>query len=114
MSEAAQGRTRLYCFTITVCQLIGVQNTLIQIQTGEDHSFRRKAGMTAAAAELDVPENSSTAGPTYRRSTFAALRVPNFRIYAAGQCVANTGVWMQNIALDWLVLELTRRATAVG
>ena len=70
--------------------------------------------MTAAAAELDVPENSSTAGPTYRRSTFAALRVPNFRIYAAGQCVANTGVWMQNIALDWLVLELTRSATAVG
>ncbi|WP_432491277.1 MFS transporter [Kineococcus gypseus] len=47
-------------------------------------------------------------------ATFAALRVPNFRVYVAGQAFANTGVWMQNIALDWLVLELTGSPAAVG
>src|ERR1700710_983910 len=45
---------------------------------------------------------------------FAALRVRNFRLYAAGQSVANIGTWMQSIAQDWLVLELTGSAAAVG
>ncbi len=47
--------------------------------------------------------------------TFRALRVRNYRRYAAGQLVANTGVWMQRVAQDWLVLELTNgSATALG
>jgi MFS family permease len=45
---------------------------------------------------------------------FAALRVRNFRIYATGQAFANTGVWVQSIALDWLTLELTGSPAAVG
>lgn len=45
---------------------------------------------------------------------FAALRVPDFRIYLAGQSVANTGTWMRSVAQDWLVLELTGSPTAVG
>jgi MFS family permease len=53
--------------------------------------------------------------PTTRRaSTFAALRVPNFRIYLGAHAVASTGTWIQNIALEWLVLELTGSPTAVG
>ncbi|MDH4353310.1 MAG: MFS transporter, partial [Actinomycetota bacterium] len=47
--------------------------------------------------------------------TFRALAVRNYRRYAAGQLVANTGVWMQRVAQDWLVLELTDgSATALG
>lgn len=39
----------------------------------------------------------------------------NFRLFATGQLVSNTGTWMQRIAQDWLVLELTRGSgTAVG
>jgi MFS family permease len=49
-----------------------------------------------------------------RRSTFDALRVRNFRIYVAGQAVASTGTWMQSVAQDWLVLQLTHSAAAVG
>lgn len=45
---------------------------------------------------------------------FAALRVPDFRIYLGGQSVASTGTWMRGIAQDWLVLELTGSPTAVG
>jgi len=37
-----------------------------------------------------------------------------YRTYLGGHAVASTGVWMQNIATDWLVLELTGSPAAVG
>ena len=47
--------------------------------------------------------------------TFRSLRVRSYRHYASGQLLANTGVWMQRVAQDWLVLELTDgSATALG
>ncbi len=48
------------------------------------------------------------------RGAFAALTSRSYRIYLAGQSLANTGTWMQSIAQDWLVFELTRSSTAVG
>jgi MFS family permease len=39
--------------------------------------------------------------------TFKSLRNPNYRKYAAGSVVSNTGTWMQRVAQDWLVLQLT-------
>ena len=39
--------------------------------------------------------------------TFSALRVRNFRLFASGQVISNIGTWMQRIAQDWLVLELS-------
>ena len=38
---------------------------------------------------------------------FRALVEPNYRIYLAGSFVSNIGTWMQRIAQDWLVLELS-------
>lgn len=50
-----------------------------------------------------------------RASTFASLRVPNYRLYASGQIVSLAGTWMQRIAQDWLVLDLSGgSATALG
>ncbi|HVQ19361.1 MAG TPA: MFS transporter, partial [Actinomycetes bacterium] len=47
--------------------------------------------------------------------TFRSLRVRSYRLYASGQLLANTGVWMQRVAQDWLVLELTDGSpTALG
>src|SRR5215813_8096079 len=52
---------------------------------------------------------------TPRRRMFSSLRVRNFRLFAAGQVVSNTGTWMQRVAQDWLVLQLTHGSgTAVG
>ncbi len=48
------------------------------------------------------------------RSTFAALRVRNYRLYASGSLVSNVGTWMQRVAQDWLVLALTGSAGALG
>ncbi|MHA6627425.1 MFS transporter [Pseudonocardia sichuanensis] len=52
--------------------------------------------------------------PRRRAGTFGALRVRNFRIYLSAHAVASTGTWMQNIALEWLVLELSGSPVAVG
>lgn len=38
--------------------------------------------------------------------TFRALRIRNYRLYALGGLVSNTGTWMQRVAQDWLVLTL--------
>lgn len=48
------------------------------------------------------------------RHTFISLKVPNFRIFAIGHFVAVIALWMQRIAQDWLVLQLSGSVTAVG
>jgi MFS family permease len=48
------------------------------------------------------------------RVTFAALSVPNYRRYYAGQAVSLIGTWMQMTAQSWLVLTLTHSSTALG
>ena len=48
------------------------------------------------------------------RTTFAALRNRNYRLFATGSLVSNVGTWMQRIAQDWLVLTLTGSAGALG
>ncbi|MFE5854800.1 MFS transporter [Streptomyces sp. NPDC056500] len=65
-----------------------------------------------------APAPSSPAGkasdgipPT---TMFSSLKNRNYRLFAAGQVVSNTGTWMQRIAQDWLVLTLTGSASAVG
>ncbi|GAB3748689.1 MFS transporter [Nocardiopsis nanhaiensis] len=42
-----------------------------------------------------------------RIAMFRSLSVRNYRIYALGQLVSNPGTWMQRIAQDWLVLQLS-------
>jgi MFS family permease len=48
------------------------------------------------------------------RGAFAALSSRSYRIYIGGQSLANTGAWMQSIAQDWLIFNLTHSSTAVG
>ncbi len=48
------------------------------------------------------------------RVTFAALAIPNYRRYFAGQSVSLVGTWMQMAAQSWLVLTLTHSATTLG
>ena len=58
-----------------------------------------------------------TTTPQDRRppsQTFASLGDRNFRLFLAGLFVSGTGVWMQRIAQNWLVLTLTDSPAAVG
>ncbi len=52
--------------------------------------------------------------PRLRARTFAALAVPNYRRYVAGQSVSLIGTWMQMTAQSWLVYTLTRSSTDLG
>jgi MFS family permease len=47
-------------------------------------------------------------------TTFQSLRNHNFRLFLLGHFVTSTGVWVQRIAQDWLVLTLTDSPAAVG
>ena len=47
--------------------------------------------------------------------TFRSLSNRNYRLYATGGVVSNTGTWMQRVAQDWLVVLLaTNDGTALG
>jgi MFS family permease len=46
---------------------------------------------------------------------FSSLSVRNYRLFAGGQVVSLTGTWMQRVAQDWLVLNLSHNSgTAIG
>lgn len=47
-------------------------------------------------------------------SGFAPLAIPNYRRFAGSNLLAMTASWMQRIAQDWLVLEITHSVAAVG
>ncbi|REF99761.1 putative MFS family arabinose efflux permease [Asanoa ferruginea] len=49
-----------------------------------------------------------------RPSMFASLGIRNYRLYFSGQTISVAGSWMQNIAVGWLVLELTGSGTILG
>ena len=49
-----------------------------------------------------------------RVSTFSSLRNRNYRLFASGQIVSQSGTWGQRVAQDWLVLELSGSGLALG
>ncbi|GDY30169.1 MFS transporter [Gandjariella thermophila] len=53
------------------------------------------------------PTEPETRRRTPTRGMFASLRTRNYRYYASGQVVSLIGVWMQRVAQDWLVLNLS-------
>jgi MFS family permease len=50
-----------------------------------------------------------------RARTFRSLRRHrNYRIFFSGQVISLAGTWMQNVALAWLVIELSGSPLAIG
>ncbi|MEV4003452.1 MFS transporter [Actinomadura sp. NPDC049753] len=57
----------------------------------------------------------SRLAPMLAAPMFRSLRNRNFRLFTAGSLVSNTGTWMQRVAQDWLILELSHNdGTALG
>jgi MFS family permease len=56
-----------------------------------------------------------TAVLALQRRTFRSLRRHrNYRLFFTGQVLSASGSWMQNVALAWLVIDLTSSPVAVG
>jgi MFS family permease len=60
----------------------------------------------------EPPASGAPAGLLAR--TIRSLRHPNYRRYLGGHALSIVGTWMQRVAQDWLVLELTGDPVAVG
>lgn len=58
-------------------------------------------------------QNGSVTSPKLSQAV-AALRHRNFRLFWFGQLISLIGTWMQNMALGWLVLQLTDSAFLLG
>lgn len=75
--------------------------------------YRGGVALTPDAYPATVPIAVAVQRPAWR-DTFSALRLRNYRLYALGQVIANTAGWMQRIATDWLVLEISGSVALVG
>jgi MFS family permease len=54
-------------------------------------------------------------GLALQATTFRSLRDHrNYRLFFSGQVVSVSGTWMQNVALAWLVIQLSHSPLAVG
>jgi MFS family permease len=62
-----------------------------------------------AAASGTAPATRAPSG-----GMFASLRLYNYRLYFFGQGTSVAGTWMQNIAVSWLVLQLTNSGVVLG
>ncbi|MFD3698600.1 MFS transporter [Streptomyces sp. NPDC058646] len=71
-------------------------------------------GADSAPGHTSTLTTAAPAGKNAKNSMFSSLKIRNYRLFATGQVVSNTGTWMQRIAQDWLVLSLTGSASAVG
>ncbi|WP_368497830.1 MFS transporter [Herbiconiux sp. A18JL235] len=71
--------------------------------------------MTAIAAPSPATEPITVlSAPPPWKHTLLSLGVRNYRIFAGTSLVALTALWMQRIAQDWLVLQLSGSVVAVG
>ena len=70
------------------------------------------AGLTEDESDV-VPADTAPGAPV-KKSMFRALKIRNYRLYATAQLISLTGTWMQRVAQDWLVLELTNSGTILG
>ena len=64
-------------------------------------------------AALTAPLNLVATRPPWSQ-TFSSLKIRNYRIFASANLLAVIAVWMQRVAQDWMVLELSGSITAVG
>jgi MFS family permease len=60
------------------------------------------------AAAAPLPIEQPTAPPRFR--TLRPFSHRNFALFWSGALVSNIGTWLQNVALAWVVLELTESA----
>ena len=81
-----------------------------------EHALTSPTSPTSPLSAPSDPQDPQAVAARVRRwpRSFAALEVRDYRLFLTSQVVATTGLWMQRIAQDWLVLELTGSVTAVG
>ena len=76
---------------------------------------RGDRGSRSGAHEAGRGRRVTTLALALRTRTFRSLRRHhNYRLFFAGQLVSLAGSWMQNVALAWLVIQLSGSPLAIG
>ncbi|MFI5756205.1 MFS transporter [Streptomyces sp. NPDC051569] len=70
--------------------------------------------MSTGSGADSAPAPKSTHDSSTGGGTFSSLKIRNYRLFATGAVVSNTGTWMSRVTQDWLVLSLTGSSAAVG
>lgn len=60
------------------------------------------------------PDQPVAAERGFLRRTFSSFHYPEFRLLWIGACASSIGTWMQSVAQNWLVLELTNSPAMLG
>jgi len=68
---------------------------------------------TVPADTVTQPRRIVTGGISWRK-TFAAFRHRNYRLFFSGQLVSVIGTWMQQVAIGWLVYDISKSAFTLG
>ena len=50
----------------------------------------------------------------YLKALLRSLLHPNFRLFFLGQCISLVGTWRQQIAMSWVVFQLTESSFQLG
>ena len=81
----------------------------MSVETGRPASPDPTTAEHTAADPAEPGRTSTGAAPeeASHGGMFAALANRNYRVYVSGSFVSNIGTWMQRVAQDWLVLELS-------
>jgi MFS family permease len=80
-----------------------------------------KPSDTAPAPEIVTPPAGQPLAPGLparlfapRTGMFRALRLRDYRLFWSGNLLSNIGTWMHQVALGWLVLEMTNSPFLLG
>lgn len=79
----------------------------------DDRTALQRSTDNAAAQHPAPQEDSGSTKPSIppdepvSGGTFRSLKVRNYRLYFTGNVICQTGTWMNRVAQDWLVLQLT-------
>jgi MFS family permease len=75
-----------------------------------DHSTAHDS----TAHDPTAPAAGSGPPARARQNVFASLAIRNYRLYFFGQSISVAGTWMQNVALAWLILQISHSGTVLG
>jgi len=75
---------------------------------------RIRTNSTSQMTRTEVDDAMEAIPATRRRGAFHALSYRNFRLFFVGQLISVAGTWMQTVAQNWLVWEVTHQARWLG
>lgn len=69
---------------------------------------------TPGTAPVTTPVTTPVTGPVRAPGNFAVLRQRNFAWFLTGTTLSNSGQWIQQVTLSWLIYELTGSGAMLG